>query len=169
MMSEVTVAPGHDATVLKEMIVAAAVEEIDRGEIMTQATVVETMIVAAARQNENAVAASDEMMMMTSTLETAGKDGKMKVTMTTDEAAGVRTTNKDSYDGRGGDNERDDCNERGGGKDDERDEIMAALSEMTQEMAVAVADAKLEDGRRCENGADEQALLEQLLQGNGME
>ena len=88
----------------------------------------------------------------------------MKVTITTDEAAGVRTTNKDSYDGRGGDNERDDCNERGGGKDDERDDIvaaveeemdrgetatqekvMAALSEMTQEMAVAVAAAKLED------------------------
>ena len=46
---------------------------------------------------------------------------------------------------------------------------MAALSEMTQEMAVAVAAAKLEDGRRCENEADEQALLEQLLQGNGME
>ena len=74
MMSEVTVAPGHDASALKEMIVAAAVEEIDRGETTTQATVVETMIVAAARQNENAVAASDEMMMMTSTLETAGKD-----------------------------------------------------------------------------------------------
>ena len=50
----------------------------------------------------------------------------MKVTMTTDEAAGVRTTNKDSYDGLGGDNEREDCNERGGGKDDERDDIVAA-------------------------------------------
>ena len=33
---------------LKEMIVAVAVEEIDREEAMTQATVVETMIVAAA-------------------------------------------------------------------------------------------------------------------------
>ena len=64
---------GHDATVLKEMIMAVAVEEIDRGETMTQATVVETMIVAAARQNEDVVAASDDMM-----------------TMTTDEAAGVR-------------------------------------------------------------------------------
>ena len=116
MMSEVTVAPGHDATMLKEMIVAAEVEEIDRGETTTQATVVETMIVAAARQNENAVAASGEMTMMTSTLETAGKDGKMKVTMTTDEAAVVRTTNEDSYDGRGGDYERDDCNERGGAR-----------------------------------------------------
>ena len=49
MMNEVTVAPGHDATVLKEMIVAAAEKEIDRGETTTQATVVETMIVAAAR------------------------------------------------------------------------------------------------------------------------
>ena len=39
---------------------------------------------------------------------------------------------------------------------------------MTQEMAVAVVAAKFEDGRRCENEADEQALLE-LLQGNGME
>ena len=74
MMSEVTVAPGHDATVLKEMIVAAAVEEIDRGETIPQEKVVETMIVAAARHNENAVAASDEMMMVTSTLETVGKD-----------------------------------------------------------------------------------------------
>ena len=68
-------------------------------------------IVAAARQNENAVAASNETMMITSTLETAGKDGRMKVTMITDEAARVRTTNKDNYDTRGGNNERDDCNE----------------------------------------------------------
>ena len=52
------------------------------------------------------------------------------MTMTTDEAAGVRTTNKDSYDGLGGDNEREDCNERGGGKDDERDDIVAAVEEM---------------------------------------
>ena len=52
---------------------AVAAEEIDRGETMTQATVVETMIVAAARQNEDVVAVSDDMM-----------------TMTTDEAAGVR-------------------------------------------------------------------------------
>ena len=128
MMSEVTVAPGHDAT--KEMNVAAAVEEIDRVETTTQAMVVETKIVATARQNENAVAASDEMMMMISTLETAVK---------------------------GGENEHDDCNERGGGKDDERDDIvaaaqekvMAAFAEMTQEMEVAVAAAKLEDGRCC--------------------
>ena len=41
-MSEEIVSSGHDATVLKEMIVAVAVEEIDRGETMTQATVVET-------------------------------------------------------------------------------------------------------------------------------
>ena len=39
----------------------------------------------------------------------------------------------------------------------------------TQETVEAVAAAELEDGRRCENEADEQALLEQLLQGNGME
>ena len=124
MMSEMMVVSGHDATALKEMIVAAAVEEIDRGETMTQATVVETMIVAAARQNENVVAASDDMM-----------------TMTTDEAAGVRN--------------------------DERDDIVAVVEE---EMAVAVAAAtELEDRRRCDNEADEQALLEQLLQGNGME
>ena len=56
-MSEVTVAPGHDATAIKAMIVAAAVEEIDRGETTTQAMVVETMIVAATRQHENVVAA----------------------------------------------------------------------------------------------------------------
>ena len=31
---------------------------------------------------------------------------------------------------------------------------------MTQEMAVAVAAAKFEDGRRCENETDEQALLD---------
>ena len=72
-MSEEIVSPGHDATVLKEMIVAVAVEEIDREETTTQATVVETIIVAAARQNEDVVAVSDDMM-----------------TMTTDEAAGVR-------------------------------------------------------------------------------
>ena len=72
-MSEEIVSSGHDATVLKEMIVAVAVEEIDRGETMTQATVVETMIVAAARQNEDVVAAFDDMM-----------------TMMTDEPAGVR-------------------------------------------------------------------------------
>ena len=72
-MSEEIVSSGHDATVLKEMIVAVAVEEIDRGETMTQATVVQTMIVAAARQNEDVVAVSDDMM-----------------TMTTDEAVGVR-------------------------------------------------------------------------------
>ena len=70
---EETVSPSHDATVLKEMIVAAAVEEIDREETMTQATVVETMIVAAVRQNEDAVAVFDGMM-----------------TKMTDEAAGVR-------------------------------------------------------------------------------
>ena len=70
-MSEEIVSSGHDATVLKEMIVEVAVEEIDCDETMTQATVVETMIVA--RQNEDVVAASDDMMMMT-----------------TDEAAGVR-------------------------------------------------------------------------------
>ena len=39
---------------------------------------------------------------------------------------------------------------------------------MTQEMVVAVSAAELEDRRRCENEADEQALLEQLLQGSGM-
>ena len=72
-MSEEIVSPGHDATVLKAMIMAVAVEEIDREETMTQATVVETMIVAAVRQNEEVVAVSDDMM-----------------TMTTDEAAGVR-------------------------------------------------------------------------------
>ena len=72
-MSEEIVSPSHDATVLKEMIVAVAVEEIDREETMTQATVVETMIAAAVRQNEDVVAVSDDMM-----------------TMTTDEAAGVR-------------------------------------------------------------------------------
>ena len=55
------------------MIVAAAVEEIDREETMTQATVGEMMIVAAVRRNEDAVAVSDGMM-----------------TKTTDEAAGVR-------------------------------------------------------------------------------
>ena len=48
-------------------------------------------------------------------------------------------------------------------------EAVAALTAMTQEMAVAVATVELEDGRRCENEADEQALLVQLLQGNGME
>ena len=46
-MGEEIVSPSHDATMLKEMIVAAAVEEIDREETMTQATVVETMIVFA--------------------------------------------------------------------------------------------------------------------------
>ena len=61
-MSEEIVSPGHDATVFKEMIVAVAVEEIDREETMTQATVVETMIVAAARQNEDVVAVSDGMI-----------------------------------------------------------------------------------------------------------
>ena len=35
-------------------------------------------------------------------------------------------------------------------------------------MVVAAA-VELEDRRRCENEADEQALLKQLLQGNGME
>ena len=106
------------------MIVAAAVEEIDRGETMTQATVVETMIVAAARQNENVVAASDDIM-----------------TMTADEAAGVRN------------------NERG--------DIVVVVEE---EMVVAITAATEREGRRwCENEADEQALLEQLLQGDGME
>ena len=38
----------------------------------------------------------------------------------------------------------------------------------TQEMVAAVA-AEFEDRRRCENERDEQVLLEQLLQGNGME
>ena len=54
--------------------------------------------------------------------------------------------------------------------------IVAAVEEeidrgemTTQEMVVAVAAAELEDRRRCENVADEQALLKQLLQGNGME
>ena len=61
-MGEETVSPSHDATVLRVMIVAAAVEEIDREETMTQATVVETMIVSAVRQNEDAVAVSDGMM-----------------------------------------------------------------------------------------------------------
>ena len=72
-MSEEIVSPGHDATVFKEKIVTVSAEEIDREETMTQATVVETMIVAAARQNEDVVAVSDDMM-----------------TMTTDEAGGVR-------------------------------------------------------------------------------
>ena len=72
-MGEEIVSPSHDATVLKEMMVAVAVEEIDHEETMTQATVVETMIVAAVRQNEDAVAVSDDMM-----------------TNATDEAAGVR-------------------------------------------------------------------------------
>ena len=39
----------------------------------------------------------------------------------------------------------------------------------TQEMVAAVAAAELEDRRRCDNEAGEQALLEQLLQDNGME
>ena len=39
----------------------------------------------------------------------------------------------------------------------------------TQEMVVAVAVADFEDRRRCENVADEQALLKQLLRGSGME
>ena len=39
-MSEVTVAPGHDTTAIKAMFVAAAAEEIDRGETTTQAMVV---------------------------------------------------------------------------------------------------------------------------------
>ena len=39
---------------------------------------------------------------------------------------------------------------------------------MTQEMVVAAA-TEFENRRRCEHEADEQALLEQLLQGNGME
>ena len=39
-MSEVTVAPGHDTTAIKAMIVAAAAEEIDRGETTMQAMVV---------------------------------------------------------------------------------------------------------------------------------
>ena len=53
--------------------------------------------------------------------------------------------------------------------------IVAAVEEidrgemMTQEMVVAAAAAELEDWRRCENEADEQVLLEQLLQGSGME
>ena len=67
------IVPSHDAAVLKEMVVAVAVEAIDREETMTQATVVETMIVAAVRQNEDAVAVSDDTM-----------------TKTTNEAAGVR-------------------------------------------------------------------------------
>ena len=37
-MGEEAGSPSHDATVLKEMIVAAAVEEIDCEETMTQAT-----------------------------------------------------------------------------------------------------------------------------------
>ena len=41
-----------------------------------------TMIAAAARHNENVEAASDEMTMMTSTAETAGKDGKMEIATT---------------------------------------------------------------------------------------
>ena len=72
-MSEEIVSSSYDARVSQEMIVVVAVEEIDLGEAITQATVVETMIVAAARQNENVVAAYDDMM-----------------TTTTDEAAGVR-------------------------------------------------------------------------------
>ena len=72
-MGEETVSPSHDAAVLKEMLVAAAVEEIYREEMMTQVTVVEKMTVAAVRQNEeDAVVVSDGMM-----------------TKTTDEAAGV--------------------------------------------------------------------------------
>ena len=39
----------------------------------------------------------------------------------------------------------------------------------TQEMVAAVAAAELEDRRRCDNEAGEQALPEQLLQDNGME
>ena len=81
-MSEVTVAPGHDTTAIKAMIVAAAAEEIDRGETTTRAMVVapateldkkmKTMIAAAAaRQNENAEAASDETTMMISTADRA--------------------------------------------------------------------------------------------------
>ena len=62
-MGEKTGSSSHDVTPLKEMIVAAAVEEIDREETMTQATVAEMMIVAVS-------------------------DGVM--TKTTDEVAGVR-------------------------------------------------------------------------------
>ena len=76
-MNEEIVSPSHDATVLKEMIVAVAEEEIDREEAMTQATVVETMIVAAAIRNEEVMAVSDDMMAMT-----------------TDEAAGVGSDEK---------------------------------------------------------------------------
>ena len=54
--------------------------------------------------------------------------------------------------------------------------IVAAVEEeidrgeiTTQEMVVAVAAAEHEDRRWCENVADEQALLKQLLHGNGME
>ena len=39
----------------------------------------------------------------------------------------------------------------------------------TQEMVAAVVAAELEDRRRCDNEAGEQALLEHLLQDNGME
>ena len=46
-MSEVTVAPGHDTTAIKAMILAAAAEEIDRGETTMQA-----MVVAAAAATE---------------------------------------------------------------------------------------------------------------------
>ena len=60
-MGEVTGSSSHDVTALKEMIVAAAVEEIDREETMTQATVTEMMIVAV----------SDGVMMKT-TDEVAG-------------------------------------------------------------------------------------------------
>ena len=66
---------------------------------------------------------------------------------------------------------RDDGNKRGGGKDDERDDIVTAVEEeidrgetTTHEMVAAVAESELEDKRRCENEADEQALLERLLQ-----
>ena len=62
-MGEETGSLSHDVTALKEMIVAAAVEEIDREETMTQATVTEMIIVALS-------------------------DGVM--TKTTDEVAGVR-------------------------------------------------------------------------------
>ena len=62
-MGEETGSSNHDVTALKEMIVAAAVEQIDHEETMTQATVTEMTIVAV----------SDGMM-----------------TKTTDEVAGVR-------------------------------------------------------------------------------
>ena len=142
-MGEEIVSPSHDATVLKEIIVAVAVEEIDREETMTQATVVEPIIVAEVRQNEDAVAVSDDMM-----------------TKTTNEAAGVRnheqTLLEQLLQGNGmGEN----CDEQK--HVEEKYERDGMQKDMMQSKAKAVADivVQTQEGEMVEAGKEGRNML----------